>query len=289
MNYVQHVMIVIGIYLILAYSLNLVVGFGGVLSLCHALFFGLGAYTTSLLMMNADLSFLSAIFASMMMTGLTAFLIGIPAVRCREETFVIITLGFQMIAFTIFNNWEQVTGGASGISGIPSPSIGSIKVISRFEHLLLVYSFFFVILFTMRVLYKSPFGIYLKAIRDDELAATGLGISSKQLLSSAFVISGLTASLAGGLYATYVTYIDPSSFTLDESIFILAIILIGGSGNVRGPLVGTLFMILIPEILRFLGLPDTAAAHIRQILFGSALIIVMFLRPRGIAGEYELK
>jgi branched-chain amino acid transport system permease protein len=279
----------IGIYLILSYGLNLVVGFGGLLSLCHAIFYGIGAYAGTLLMIKAGLPFLPAIFLGMVITGLFALMVGLPALRFRGDSFVLVTLGFQMIVFTILYNWIDLTRGPYGIPGIPRPVIAGVEVTELYQYFILVSLFLVVIVAILFVICRSPFGLALKALRDDEMAAEGLGKSPVHLFLYAFVISGMVASFAGGLYATYVTYIDPTSFTLDESIFLLAILLVGGTGNMIGPLVGTVFMILLPEALRFLGLPDTVAPNVRQMIYGLTLIALMFLRPQGIAGEFKLR
>ena len=289
MNYILHLLIMIGIYLLLAYGLNLVVGFGGLLSLCHAVFYGIGAYASTLLMVKAGVTFLPAVFMGMAFTALFAFLIGIPALRFRGDSFVLVTLGIQMIVFTILYNWVDLTRGPYGIPGIPRPKVAGYEISSLPEYLLLVGAVVLLSVVVLFALYRAPFGLALKALRDDEMAAEGLGKSPVQMFLYAFVISALFASLAGSLYATYVTYIDPTSFTLDESIFLLAILLVGGAGNKKGAFVGTVFMILLPEALRFLGLPDTVAPNVRQMIYGLTLIVLMFFRPQGLAGEYRVK
>lgn len=278
-----------GIYLILSYSLNLLIGFGGLLSLCHAVFYGIGAYASTLLMIKAGVSFLPAVLFSVLITGLFALLIGIPALRFRKETFVLVTLGFQMIVFTILYNWVDLTNGPYGISGIPRPVIAGHEISNLPEYLVLVLLCLAIVFLLLFVIYRSPFGQALKTLRDDEIGAESLGKSPIHLFLCAFIIAGMVASVSGSLYATYVTYIDPTSFTLDESIFLLTILLVGGSGNIIGPFLGTLFMILLPEALRFIGLPDAVAANLRQMIYGLALIVLMFIRPKGIAGEYTVK
>jgi branched-chain amino acid transport system permease protein len=128
----------------------------------------------------------------------------------------------------------------------------------------------------------------LKALRDNERAAESLGISAFRQQLTAFVIAGAFAAVAGALFASYMTYIDPTSFDLRESIFLLAILLLGGTGNIRGPIVGAAIMVLLPELLRFIGLPDSSAPNIREIVYGLALIGLMFWRTKGLAGDYSL-
>lgn len=279
----------IGIYLILSYSLNLLVGFGGLLSLCHAIFYGIGAYTTALLLTTTGISFIYAISISFIVTGMFALLIGIPALKFRGDSFVLVTLGFQMIGFIVLYNWVSFTRGPFGISNIPNPMIAGFRFISLFDFLLLVSVCVILIIAFLFIIYKSPFVLAIKALRDNEMAAEGLGISPFYCFLFAFVISGMIASVAGSLYATYINYIDPTSFTLDESIFLLSILLVGGSANRTGPFIGVVFMILLPELLRYLGLPNSIAPNIRQIIYGGILIVLMFLRPQGIAGEYKVK
>jgi branched-chain amino acid transport system permease protein len=138
------------------------------------------------------------------------------------------------------------------------------------------------------VLYQSPYGLSLKALREDERAAESLGIPAFRQHLSAFVIAGTCAGIAGALFASYVTYIDPTSFSLSESIFIVTLMLLGGTGNIKGPFTGVLVMVLLPEALRFAGLPPTAAPNVREILYGAILIALMFWRSQGLAGEYRL-
>jgi len=133
----------------------------------------------------------------------------------------------------------------------------------------------------------SPFGRALQAMRDDELAARSLGIPVDWLKLQAFALASALVGVAGGLYACYVSYIDPTSFSLNESILMLSMVIIGGTGNVRGPLVGAAVLILLPEALRFMSLPDAIAANVRLLAYGLLLIIMMHLRPQGLAGKYH--
>jgi branched-chain amino acid transport system permease protein len=279
----------IGIYFILAYSLNLILGFCGLLSLCHAAFYGIGAYTYTLLVINFKIPFLLALSLTVGITGILAFLVAIPGLRFRGDPFVLVTLGFQVIIFSIFYNWVSLTRGPYGIPGIPRPEIFGLKIdtISNFFWLVLIIANF-VSLFLAK-LYRSPFGLALKALREDEKAGESLGKSAYHYFLWAFTIGGAIAGIAGALYASYITYIDPTSFTLDESIFQVVILLVGGSGNLLGPALGTIFMILFPEALRFIGLPDTIAPNVRQMIYGAILVILMYFRPQGIKGEFKIR
>ncbi len=289
MNYIIHLLIMIGIYLILSYALNLVFGFGGLLTLSQAAFYGIGAYAYTLLAMHFHLPFFTGLVSAVAITGIIAYLIGVPALKFRGDPFVLVTLGFQTIIFAILYNWVSLTRGPYGISGIPRPVIFGWEISSLRSYLILV-SFLLGITFVIfYIIYRSPFGLALKSIREDERAAKALGKPAFKYLLSTFTISGALSAIPGVLYATYITYIDPTSFTLEESIFQISILLVGGSGNLRGPFWGVLFMILLPEALRFLGLPSTIAPNIRQMLYGLILIFLMFYRSQGIAGEFSVK
>ena len=146
-----------------------------------------------------------------------------------------------------------------------------------------------VTVFLFRHLVNSPFGRVLNAIRANERTAQAQGRDTVKFKTWAFFLSAAFTGLAGVIYASYVSYIDPTSFTLDESIFIISALFIGGIGNTRGPILGAAFVVLLPELLRFVGLPDTVAANLRQIIYGLALVLVMFYRPQGIWGKTMLK
>lgn len=287
----------IGIYSILAYSLNLVTGLGGLLVFCHAAFYGVGAYAFALLQVGSggDLLFSThvpfpvAIAGAAAAAAAAAAAIGLVAMRFRGDFLVFATLGFQMIVYTMLYNWTALTRGAFGIPGIPRPELFGWRVDSPIDFVILVALANALLLPLLYALYRSPFGMSLKALREDERAAESLGISALGQHLAALVVAGACAGVAGALYAGYVTYIDPSSFNLRESLFVITLLLLGGSGNVTGPIVGTVVMILVPELLRFLGLPDTVAANVREILYGLALICLMYWRPQGIAGSYSVR
>jgi len=289
MEYIVHILIMICIYGVLALSLNLLVGYSGLLSLSHAAFYSIGAYTTTLFMMNAEFNFFIALIYGIIITAISAIFIAYPSLRLKGDYFILTSLGFQLIVFNILYNWVGLTKGPYGIPGIPKPKLFGIEFYSNYLYLLLSIFFLSMVFIFFRLLYNSPFGRALKALREDEIAAGALGKEVPKLKIWAFIIASAIAAIAGALYASYITYIDPTSFTLDESIFIVSILLIGGSGNIKGPLVGTVFMIILPELLRFIGLPNTIAPNVRQMIYGLLLIILMRYRPQGLAGEYRFE
>lgn len=289
MNYLWHILVMINIYAVLASSLNLVAGYTGLVSICHAAFYGIGAYTTTLLMMRAGFTFLPAMVLAIPFTALIALLIALPSLRLRGDYFVLATLGFQVIVFGIFYNWVGLTRGPYGIPGIPTPSLFGIQVDSVFRYFLFSGFLAGACLVAIRLLVRSPFGRLLRAVRDDETAAAALGKNVPRVKTTAFALSAGFAAVPGALFAGYMRYIDPTSFTLMEAIFILSIVVIGGAGSLAGPVVGAAFMVLLPEALRFLQMPDAVAANMRQIIYGLLLIVLMRVRPQGFLGEYDFE
>jgi len=263
-----------------------VVGYGGLLSLSHAAFYGLGAYIGSLLMMQAHWPFLLSLVTAVVTVSVLAWLVSIPAIRLHGDFFVLATLGFQVIVFAILYNWVDVTRGPYGIPGVPKPSVFGHSVTSPPAFLALAAVVALLCCGVLWLLLSSPFGRTLQAVREDEIAAASLGKDVNAFKRSAFAWAGAVAAVPGVLFATYSSYIDPTSFGLEESIFILCILIIGGAGNFRGPIIGAVVLVLLPEGLRFLRIPDSIAANLRQILYGLALVLMMRLRPQGIAGKY---
>lgn len=285
MEYVLHILILVGIYAILALSLNLIAGYTGLMSISHAAFYGVGAYTVALMAVNLHINFFVGMLAGMVLSGLLGLVIGWPSLRIHDDYFVITTFGFQMIVFSVLNNWVDITKGPLGIPGIPQPELFGFKFTSHWHFLLLSWVLAFVVFWLVSRLANSPYGRVLRAVREDEVFAQSLGKNVMYYKLTVFIIGGALASIAGGLYAVYVTFIDPTSFTLLESILILSMVIVGGSGNVWGSLLGAFLLVTIPEGLRFVGLPSSIAANVRQILYGSLLVLFMLFRPQGILPE----
>jgi branched-chain amino acid transport system permease protein len=296
MEYFLHILFMIGIYSLVAYPLNLTMGYCGLLNLAPAAFYGIGAYGFTLVMTKGNLfhlmpglSFLISLICAAVISGIIAFLSGIPALKFRKDSFVLVTLGLQVIIFTILYNWIPLTKGPYGISGIPRPQILGWQIDALWEYLILIAIINVLVLVFLFKLYQSPFGLSLKALRDNEIGAQSIGISARKQFLRAFTIAGVSIAIPGALYACYVTFISPDSFSLEESIFQVVILSLGGTGNRKGPIIGVLFMIILPEILREIGLPDTIAPNVRQMIYGAILVFLMFVRPQGLWGEFKPK
>lgn len=289
MEYLLHILILIGIYAILSVSLNLIAGYTGLLSIAHAAFYGVGAYVAALMALEFHSPFLVNIVCAVILSGLLGALVGIPSLRIRDDYFVIATFAFQTITFSVMNNWISFTGGPMGLPGIPQPILFGWEINNQYEFLFLVSLVCIITLWIAHKIVKSPFGRVLKAIREDEVfaQATGKNVASYKVLI--FVIGAGMASVAGVMYAYYISFIDPTSFTIMESIFILSIVIIGGASNIWGSVLGAAILVILPEALRFLGMPSSIAANMRQIIYGSLLVIFMLFRPQGFIGEYSFR
>ena len=291
MEYLLHIGIMLCIYIILVLSTNLTVGMANLLTMCQAAFYGIGAYIGTYFLMKFNLPFVVIALLVMLATGLTSLLVSYASVKLKGDYFILATLGFQMIIYTILYNWVSVTRGPYGIPGIPSIKlfgVWSLDGIYAYFFLALVLAVIVALIFNR--LQRSPFGRMLKAIRTDELSAKALGRNTGRLKAWACFLSAAFAGVAGLIYASYVSYIDPTSFTLDESIFIITALFIGGIGSrVWGPIAGAAVVVILPELLRFVGLPDAVAANLRQVIYGLVLIVLMFVRPQGLLGDAKLK
>ena len=290
MEYIFHIIIMLNIYIMLVLSANLTIGVANLLTMCQAAFYGIGAYIGTYFLMQFNLPFVVIAALVMGLTGVFSFLISYASVRLKDDYFIIATMGFQLIVYTILYNWTDVTRGPYGIPGIPAIKLlGLYEVPGIYGYLLLSLVVMLVVVLLFRHLVNSPFGRVLNAVRADEKTAQALGRNTVKFKAWAFFLSAAFTGLAGVIYASYVSYIDPTSFTLDESIFIISALFIGGIGNTKGPILGAAFVVLLPEVLRFVGLPDAVAANLRQIIYGLALVLVMYFRPQGIWGKMVLK
>lgn len=291
MEFFLHIVIMLCIYGILVISTNLTVGMADLLSLCQAAFYGIGAYIGTFLLIKFNLPFLVMAMIVMTITGLTSFIISLASIRLKEDYFTLATLGFQMVVFTILYNWIDITKGPYGISGIPGIKLfGKLQVNGIFGYFVIALLLLVLVILIFSRLQKSPYGRLLKAIRNDELSVQALGRNTSTAKANAFFISSSFTALAGVIYAAYIGYISPVSFTLDASIFIITALFIGGIGTrISGPLAGAAVVVILPELLRYIGLPGATAANIRQIIFGLVLIILMFFRPQGLFGDTKMK
>jgi branched-chain amino acid transport system permease protein len=289
MEYLLHILVITGIYIILTLSLNLVVGYTGLPALGHAAFSCVGAYTSSLLALNFGLSPWLGLLIGACVAALLGVVVGFPSLRLKGDYLALATFGLGVIVYSVSKNWVSLTRGPMGLPGIPGFSILGFQLSEIWSYLILVTFFVFLTYFIMRRIVNSPFGRILRGIREDEIATLAMGKNVNRHKILVFVIGAFFAGIAGSLYAHYITFIDPSSFTVMESILILLMVVFGGMGSLPGSFVGAAILVIFPELLRFLGMPSAVAAPLRQMIYGLLLIVLMLKRPQGILGQYKFR
>jgi branched-chain amino acid transport system permease protein len=286
--YLNNLAVLITINAILAVTLNFVLGYAGIFSMAHAVFFGIGAYTAALVAMKLGAGFLLSTVIAMGVSGLISLALALPALRVRGEYFVAASLGLQMLAMTVFSEWKGVTGGIGGITNIPPARFPGFEITTPEQYLVLALICLALVMLTIAVLVRSSFGRSLKAIRDDETAAWAFGKNVAVIKTMAVVLSSALASVGGSLYAFYLSFINVESFTLDTSVLLMAMVIIGGTATLFGPVGGTILILLLPAALSYLpGLPQTEVGSIQQIVYGLAMVLLMIYRPGGLFGFRE--
>ena len=283
--YLQNIAVLFCINAILALTLNFIMGYAGIFSLAHAIFFGVGAYTTAYLAMHASDSLLLCMAASAAISAILSMALALPALRVRGEYFVAASLGLQVIGVTIFSEWKAITGGLGGMIGIPRPKLLGYTFNEDSAFLLLAFVILCLVIGLIALLVRGSFGRSLMAIRDSESAAQTYGkhVNAVKTLSVA-VAAGL-AGVAGSLYAFYIGFINVESFMLETSILLMAMVIIGGTGTLFGPIVGAALLMSLPAALTYLPfLPPTQLGSIQQIIYGLAMVLLMMFRPGGLVG-----
>jgi branched-chain amino acid transport system permease protein len=287
-EYFLFILIILNIYIVLTTSLNLILGYTGMISVCHAAFMGVGAYVTTILMVTYQWSFLTTLPLVVIVAVAISASFGVASLRVKGDHYIAVSFGIQFIVMSLMINLA-ITGGANGFAGIPKPEILGYRFQSNFSCFVLSLVFMLLSLWLTSRLAHSPFGLILKAIREDEVAAEALGKNIVFYKVAVFVVGCSLAALAGSFFASIISFIDPFTFSLEESIFISCLVIIGGSGNIQGAMVGVPLLIAFPELLRFLNIPSTVAAPLRQIFYGLLIILFMRFRPQGILSEIRRK
>ena len=293
---------VFAIWAILAVSLNLVVGYTGLLSVGHIGFFGIGAYAMAILTSDPAYEqlrteaiptfgwpFFAALPVSVLMAGIAAIVVGVVFNRFRDDIYVLVSFGFAIIAFNVFLNWRSFTRGAFGIHEIARPEIGGWTLEGEFQFLAFVLAFLAVAMLIAWFIVSSSFGRVLTAIREDEGAIEVFGYQATHFKLAIWVISAMMAGLAGGLFASWTSFIDPFSFILLESILLVSIVILGGLATIWGSLLGAMAFVLLEEGMRFLPfIPPEYIGQARQAVLGILLVLLMLFRPQGLVGRYRL-
>ncbi len=282
MSYFIHLTIYFEIYAIVTLGLKIVVGHAGMLSLAQASFFGVGCYTYAILSAQSDLSFVPVLAISIVLAVALSLVLSSASWRLKGDGFVLASLTFQAVFFSVIYNWSDLnapqpswanlTNGPHGISGFPPIEIGGLSFSRSEDFVWLVTGLAIACFYFAWRVTRGRWGAALISMRDDELAARSIGLNTRFLRTQALGLSAALAAVAGVLMAAHIRYVDPSTSSLDLSILMFAMVLIGGSNLFWGAIFGPLTFILLPEIIRFVGLPSALAANGRLLIFGLLLL-----------------
>jgi branched-chain amino acid transport system permease protein len=274
-GYILNVLVFVGIYTILAVALNLLLGLAGQISLGQAAFFGLGAYISGVLTATHAANPWVAMVIAVIAVGIIAFVLGFPILKLKGHYLAMATLGMGIIVYIIFNETVDITGGPSGLSGIPNLSICGMIFNTDMKNYYLVWSFAMVTILLSVNLSASRIGRALRAIHDSEVAARILGVNVRLLKVQIFTVSGVFSALAGSLYAHTVQFISPASFGFNVSIELLTMVIIGGLGSIYGSFLGATILTLLPELFRTFQDYDI-------VVYGIVLIVMTMFMPGGL-------
>ena len=287
MEYLIHVLVMACLYVILTTSFNLLIGFAGLFALSHAAFYAFGAYATAILTTQYGLPFPLPLLIGVAMTAGVGALVAIPAMRIGGHYLVIVTLALQVIVLAVLLNGGHFTGGPDGIAGIPKIELFGVALNSPQTFLpLAAVAAVICAAITFRIA-RSPFGRALKAMRENEAAAAAIGKNVVYMKVAVFAISAGLAAVAGSLLARYISFVGTESFTIEETIYILAMVILGGTGNLWGSIIGAIVLVFLPEALKFVDMSPDVADKMRQVIYGLILIGILLVRPQGILGEHR--
>ncbi len=285
MDFFYSYVVLAEIYVALSLSTNLLVGVVGIFSVSQAAVFGVGAYLVAALTMSGAMDFLPAMLVAAVLCVALNVVVTLPSLRVAGDYFVVTSFGIQLLATAVFTNWTAGTGGANGLPGVPPPAILGFSIYETWHYLVLVTLVLALVCCSFWLILRAPFGRLLRAIREDELAVAAAGKSVLRAKVAAAAVAGAYAGIAGGLYACFLSFIDPSSFDLDASILMLTMVVLGGARTLAGSIVGPFLLLALPQALAYVEIPTTIAAAMRQLIYGALLIAFMLFRPQGIAGE----
>jgi branched-chain amino acid transport system permease protein len=275
--YWLHVLIMAGIFAVLALSLNLLLGYTGQLSLGHAAFFGIGAYASALVTLKLERTAWEGLAAAAVLAGVSGWGIGRLALKLRGAYFVLVTISFAGVISLVSVNWMELTNGPLGLPGVPAPELGPWSFRTKRAYYYLVLAAVALSYLVCRRLVDSRIGRALLALRENEALAESVGIDVTRYLVLAAVVSAAMAGLAGGLYAHYVRFVSPEVFLFTYTVTMVIMVVAGGKGTLAGPIVGALLFTALPEALR-----EATSWQWQMLAYGVILVLLVFFLPRGI-------
>lgn len=281
--YVMHIIIFSGIYIIFALSYDIVVGYLGMLSLAHPAFYGVGGYTSVLLVMKLDVPYIIALPIAGILALIVALIVGFPALRLSYHSFAIVTLAFTLIMRAVWMNWVSLTNGPMGIPGVPRPTIDIPFLGAIHIETLTDYYYFILILVIITCLFiylmiHSRVGRALLSVRENEVLAETLGVNAFKYRMIAFAIGAFFAGLAGSFTAHYITFMGPEFTDFYYITMLLIMVILGGSGTIHGVIIGAIAFTFIPEYLRI-------TPEFRDVIYGFVLLATIIFMPGGIGGK----
>ncbi len=273
-RYFLNIAVIMGIYALITLGLNLLIGYAGQISLGHAAFFGIGSYTAAILTVQFGWNPWLALVAAIAITILGAWIIGKPTLKLKGHYLAMATLGFGFIVQILMSELTTLTGGPQGISGIPKLALGGFRFSGDFQLYFLVWGFVVAVQWMMIHIIYGKIGRAFLAIHTNEAAAESLGINTARLKLTVLMISAGLAGLAGVFYAFAINYINPEPFGFNFSILLVTMVVVGGTGSLWGPVLGTVILTLIPEVLRVFKDFDI-------LIYGLILMLIIIFMPDG--------
>lgn len=277
-------MILIGLYALVGTGLTMLMGYAGQISLGHAAFYGLGAYSTAIITGTYGLPSILGILVGAIVAGMVAFIIGQPTLKLKENYLALATLGFGIIIFTVFKELKGLTGGLNGFFGIPPFELFGLRLDTDSKFYAMTWIIVFLgVLFSKNIIH-SRVGRALRSIHGSEIAASSLGVNIQKYKLQVFVLSAIYAAVAGSLYAHYVTFINPNLFTAMESINFLIIVVIGGSASIWGGVIGAAIYVFLSEWLKDI-IPQifpNVGGEFQIIFFGLLIVLLLIFMPKGL-------
>ncbi|MHB8896450.1 MAG: branched-chain amino acid ABC transporter permease [Candidatus Geothermincolia bacterium] len=288
---IVNVMVLAGVYACAVIGLNLLIGYAGQISLGHAAFFGIGAYTTAILCTRVHwFPTWLGIIAGTVLAGAVGWLVGKPVLRLKGNYLAMATLGLGEIAFILFQQVKGLTGGTVGILNIPPLSIFGLKFDTDLKYFFVVWIIVMLLMLITINLIRSRVGRALRALHSSEVAADAMGVNTGRYKTNVFVLSAAFAGLGGSLFALFQKYINPESFVLAVSILFVTMVVVGGMGNIWGGLIGVIILTFLPSVIQALpqwipGLPSGLSnfSNYQLVLYGLLLILFMMFLPKGVA------
>lgn len=286
MGLLTQVIVQIELFAILAISLNLQLGYSGLFSVAQGAFYGIGAYTAGITAIELGVNPFVALLLAIVATAIFGLIMGLTAVRVSGTFLVVATIGAQVIATGFFSNLS-ITGGSDGLTAIPYLSIGSLVIVPGWGFVVLGAAFVLIVALISWRIVRSPVGLVLRAMRDDEEATNVLGKNTGRAKLLIFVISAGFTGIAGSLLGAFNSFISPDFFDLSTSVLVFTIVVLGGTGTILGGIVGAIIVVGLPEMLTFLPTTPGGGTYLQQVIYAALVLIFLVLRPQGIAGRYE--